>query len=387
MTDESPQTESTRTNLAAPPRWQRWPIRLALVGLGLLAALVLGELVARLCGRQPMQLDADYRANYKNLYRVAPAGRPTLYELKPGAEAEFAYLGPRIKYRVNEDGLRGPRRYARPKPAGVKRVLMLGDSVLFGIGAHDEELFSMLVEKGLPGVEVVNAGIGGYNTYTERMWLEAEGWSYSPDVLVLCYCPNDVDEPMEHFSKHTTDTLGDFPEAAVPNPKRHAELLTKPSAPGDAPSGGGQALKQATAWAMQHSALANACAQPFAHGRTTRTYERCLLAMADASSPEHAWLKREFEALSGAARQAGVPVVFVYLPLAYEVDAKDARLGQSRRNVNDLAAGCGFVVVDVAGAIAKTDDPYLDVSHLSLAGHRAVADVLVEALHGQRPEA
>ena len=77
-----------------------------------------------------------------------------------------------IRYRINSDGFRD-RRYARPKPTSVFRVLVLGDSITFGYGVEQAESYPKLLESELAEVarsvpvEVLNLGVGGYNPYNE----------------------------------------------------------------------------------------------------------------------------------------------------------------------------------------------------------------------------
>lgn len=360
-------------------RRHRWFKVLLAFGGGILA-LGLGEAVVRLIGPGPLGLDTEYRARYQQLFRLAGEGQPRLYELRPGAETSFAYFGPTVHYRISADGLRADRRYARPKPAGTRRVVMIGDSVLFGIGVRVEELFSTILERQLEGVEVVNGGVGGYNTYLEQAWLKTVGLHYEPDLLVLCYCPNDVDDPFDHFSQHTVERLPPFPPDAIPNPSYHAKRRDSRSQ-GDRRSPSPMAfLKSAAMWTVRHSALANLCARPFSGGRMSHTYERCILALGTTDTPEHAWLKQRFQAIAETARQGHVRVLFVYIPLAYELDSDSTAYARSRRHVNELAASCGLIVVDVMGALAETGRSHLDVSHLAPAGHRAVAGVLLEPM-------
>src|SRR5215468_4839346 len=112
--------------------------RLTRAVLGLIAAaaivLVTGELLAR-------TLDVVDRLNgyTRLLYRAGPTV-DLPYVLRPGIETTF--FGAPV--RVNHLGLRGPEVESRPRP-GVHRVLVLGDSVVFGAGvAEDEALPAVL---------------------------------------------------------------------------------------------------------------------------------------------------------------------------------------------------------------------------------------------------
>jgi len=77
------------------------------------------------------------------------------------------------------------------------RVLMLGDSLTFGWGVDFDKTTSKLLEKKLneDGIksEVINAGVGNYNTSMEVAYFFSEGKKYNPDIIVLNYFINDVE--------------------------------------------------------------------------------------------------------------------------------------------------------------------------------------------------
>ena len=109
------------------------------------------------------------------------------------AGARFTLTG--VPFEINSDGLRGPE-MEKPKPAG-RRVLLLGDSVVLGYGVPVEDTFAarlrvMLAARGAD-IDIVAAGVGSWNTRTEREWLRARGWALEPDVVVLVPVPNDVE--------------------------------------------------------------------------------------------------------------------------------------------------------------------------------------------------
>jgi len=101
---------------------------------------------------------------------------------------EFVTYGKKGK--INSKGLRSPE-YSYKKEAGSSRVLVLGDSFAWGFGVSDEELFSRVLEKKLreknPRVEVINGGVSGWGTDQELLFLEEEGYKYSPDKVVLMF--------------------------------------------------------------------------------------------------------------------------------------------------------------------------------------------------------
>jgi len=97
---------------------------------------------------------------------------------------------------TNSLGLRGPE--IGPKPAGVRRVLALGDSFTFGHAVEASEawpavLQELLDARGGPRYEVVNAGIGGYGTAQQLLLYDELQSRVEPDLVVLGFAVvNDV---------------------------------------------------------------------------------------------------------------------------------------------------------------------------------------------------
>ncbi len=91
------------------------------------------------------------------------------------------------------DGFRGPER-ALAKPAGTRRVVVLGGSAAFGMHASgDERVFTALLEARLDAaaravggrVEVLNRAVIGYDSTQELVLLATELVDLAPDVVVL----------------------------------------------------------------------------------------------------------------------------------------------------------------------------------------------------------
>ena len=100
-----------------------------------------------------------------------------------------------LRYRidVNSHGLRD-RDVPFEKPEGRKRVLILGDSFVFGVGLNAGERFSDVLD-GMLGddVEVINGGVPGWGTDQEMLFYESSLRRLRPDVVVLAFLgQNDV---------------------------------------------------------------------------------------------------------------------------------------------------------------------------------------------------
>jgi hypothetical protein len=101
-----------------------------------------------------------------------------------------------VSVRINSEGLRTPP-FEVSKPEGTKRLLVLGDSVVFGWGAPQDSIFAARIRNVLsrssPPWEVIAAGVGSWNTTTEYEFLRKRAIEYDPDFLVLVVVPNDVE--------------------------------------------------------------------------------------------------------------------------------------------------------------------------------------------------
>ncbi|MBI4665118.1 MAG: hypothetical protein HY751_01775 [Nitrospinae bacterium] len=107
-----------------------------------------------------------------------------------------------VDFRTNSHGFRGAE-YPVEKPAGVYRVMLLGDSLTVGWGAKEDSLFATRLEAALKDhfsktgraetPQVINTGVGNYNTDQEISFFEWRGKAFKPDLVVLNYFINDAE--------------------------------------------------------------------------------------------------------------------------------------------------------------------------------------------------
>lgn len=160
-----------------------WLINLALLIGSTLFALVLGEIAFRLMGWQPMYVSPERDRFWKY--------DPLLgWAHQPGQEGIFETRQFRTFVRINQKGLRD-REHAYERSGDSQRILILGDSFAWGYGVEDSERVSQLLEASL-GVEVINAGVSGYSTDQELLWLREEGSRYDTDLIILFFTGNDI---------------------------------------------------------------------------------------------------------------------------------------------------------------------------------------------------
>jgi lysophospholipase L1-like esterase len=114
-------------------------------------------------------------------YRYIPGTRMSLP--RPG--------GGQYDFAVNREGIRGDRDYARTKPPGVTRIIVLGDSMAAGQFVSNQQRFSELLERRHPSLEVLNLALEGSGTDQQVLLYEHVGLHYEHDlVLVLPFLQN-----------------------------------------------------------------------------------------------------------------------------------------------------------------------------------------------------
>ena len=97
----------------------------------------------------------------------------------------------RTRVKINHLGLRD-KDYGYHRQPGKQRILVLGDSFVWGMGVEMEQAFTEVMERRLDHVEVINAGVPAYGTDQALLWLETEGWRYQPDLVILLLYFDDV---------------------------------------------------------------------------------------------------------------------------------------------------------------------------------------------------
>jgi hypothetical protein len=103
-----------------------------------------------------------------------------------------------IAVSTNSIGLR-EREFSVPKPAGRLRVLLLGDSYVFGNGVAAEERVGVHLEAELRqrsgiDVEVLHVGMTDWNLLASSAYLRRQLHHFEPDLVVHVLIYNDLDD-------------------------------------------------------------------------------------------------------------------------------------------------------------------------------------------------
>jgi hypothetical protein len=119
--------------------------------------------------------------------------------------------------------LRATRTYATSKPAGVFRVLAIGDSFTYGAEVEADQTYSSYLEQTLASGEVLNMGVTAYGIDQAALKYLKYGRHYRPDVVVFAiFGPDYVRTPLTFFRfakpRFRLDPAGDLVLTGTPIP-------------------------------------------------------------------------------------------------------------------------------------------------------------------------
>ncbi len=159
-------------------------LNLSLVGVSLLVAALIGEVLVRIFWAAP---GFKYPQTLHEKHPVLG------WVMKPNQHA-YTY---NIPVTTNSHGLRDDE-FTEAKPDKTVRILVLGDSVTFGVLVGNDETYSNVLERMLNAeadsvrYEVINTGVQRYYTFQELDYLREYGVKFQPDLVVVGYYINDL---------------------------------------------------------------------------------------------------------------------------------------------------------------------------------------------------
>ena len=282
-----------------------------------------------------------------------------------------------VEVRINERGLRGPLvPYA--KAPGTRRVVYLGDSVTFGYrAARWEDTFpfvadALVASGGAGPVETVNLSVDGYSQWQEEIVLKDEGLRYDPDLVVVGFVLNDVTE-MFHLVR-----FGGTRESWQ---VRHARRM-----------GLDRWLAKSAIVYVTQSAVRNIEARrrfgddvQLGAIHEEELNVRTLILKPDQPNVTVAWDRAlaDMQKIADDCAARKIPLLIAVFPFATQLTDPD-HLSAPQHRIMSYAKAHGLAAVDLLPAMAahlrETGAPpselFVDGDHLSVEGHRLVAEVL-----------
>ena len=223
-----------------------------------------------------------------------------------------------------------------------KRIVALGSSSTGGAYQMDNlDLFwPNRLEQRLPqGWEVVNQGVGGWNTLHMTLYAEGQMARLAPDIVVLYVGHNDVLTP-----------------ASVPHSQLYAQY--RPPSPAVAK------ISEVLHSSRLFNGFKFAVLSVFSQGGAVA------VPVADA--------RQNLERIVAASQEQGARVLLVTEGL----NPDPAPMRAYNQMLSELAAETGSVHLDGASLLYESGDPtlFLDDCHLSVNGHWWLADALEQTL-------
>jgi len=317
---------------------------LAALALGSVAALMLGEAFARLFLAPGPSIVLRYQPDNANYALTRDVSGELGYEFVPGSSL--------YRLSINQHGLRDLERSAE-KPAGLRRILALGDSITIG-GSWGEyvpllQTWPLVLERITDDpagqrIEVWNAGIVGYNLPQYAAFLEQRLLRFEPDAIVIGLCLNDMavrQEIRREDDGFSVEWTGHYYPVAL-------DL--------------GPATNR---WLLEHSEL----------------WRRINVSVAESTDETEAMIDLDFEAaeqalerIRAAAAGRGVPVLGLLFPGLDHAGVSTEASSTDHARLAGILRRSGFPVVDLSAAFGQYSGPRLrnhpdDAVHPNALGH------------------
>lgn len=175
----------------AKPVLREWALNALALAFSLVLAYAGAELYLTYAVDDGMQFDLEMW-RYARLVKRQSANPAIGHEHTPNTRAHL--MG--VDVAISSQGLRD-REFGAAPPPGRTRILMLGDSLAFGWGVPVERTYSKRLEQMLlqagHDVEVINTGVGNYNTEMQVAYFLERGAKLNPHYVVLNYFINDAE--------------------------------------------------------------------------------------------------------------------------------------------------------------------------------------------------
>lgn len=142
------------------------------------------------------------------------------WRLVPNRSGFFQGTGFNVLVEQSEQGLRD-RTYPYARDGARRRILVLGDSVVWCWGVEMRDCFTEIIESKLPMTDVIAAGAPGYGTAQELLLYERELARFRPDLTLLVFVSNDPTDNLARVNRPVFELDGgELVLGNVPVPRR-----------------------------------------------------------------------------------------------------------------------------------------------------------------------
>jgi len=261
---------------------------------------------------------------------------------------------------TNSKGLRDVE-HSYDKPAGVYRIVVIGDSFVFGAGGVEPaRRFTDILQASTKNTEVINMGVPAYGTDQEYQYLAIEGLRYHPDLVIVCAFYNDFSESFSTINPSNGRPKGYFSldgEQLVFHPPAFSLFYRM----------------------AQHSYLLGLADMGLS--KISNAYDKAMRRkhLVLNSQTRAATFKQLFASTADLCQQHGAALVLVYLPFQGQYEK-----WVIQQVMDDLAATRGVKTLDLMDTVklanrARTAYFAHDI-HFNEYGNQVVAKALLDYL-------
>lgn len=321
-----------------------------------MVAPLLGEFLAR------WQVEGSFLEAVDSVFGLRTAEVPgDRAGAVPDDELGFK-LGPAVEG-LDSRGVRHAE-FTVPKPEGLVRVLLLGDSVGFPIDGFFSEVERRIRNQDSRTFDFVNACVHGYTTWQERRFFERDLIDLESDLVLLQYCVNDNYRMLHRLTSGGRRLL-------TPEAKEHLF-------PVGATIG---------AWLSRHSYLVY-CVRKLVYGMATES-QRIWDHVGRSAWDPASWSDAEenLRAVRDAVVARGGRFAVVAVPHEDQLDPEGdprglAFLETPQRELRTRCAKLSIPMFDLLPMLRSRagEGLYVDRLHLSDLGHRIVGEAVGEWL-------
>ena len=271
---------------------------------------------------------------------------------------------------TNSEGLRG----GESESSIEKKVLVLGDSFAFGVGVEDNETFSEVLERKISekeDVEVVNAGVGGYGTDQELLYLKEDGLRLNPEVVIVAFfVGNDLTDNIDVSNFSVVE--GFFVKDYKSSEKMKLYVMSFLSAKADA----------------VFRSLAKE-KKGFDDLFEKKDFYEVYAGSSERTGRE--WTKTEglLEEIVALSEENGARVIILSIPSRkfFPLDKEAYGKVKARHRLLEFGKKRNILIIDLVEEFGREKDPlrfyFKEDGHFTREGHEKVADLLVGVLEAK----
>jgi lysophospholipase L1-like esterase len=316
------------------------------------------------------------------------------YRLKPHARTRFSTSEFAADIAINGAGVRDDQEIG-PKPAGERRILLLGDSLVLSVQVPFNQTFGELLEQRLNSrgathrYRVINAGVQGYGPVEEQLFFRKIASTVEPDlVMPVVFVGNDAEEALSSKPKLDGERRSQATRVGESVVTRLRRLVRRSMVL--------QIIRLRMVSATERFTTTLAPPEPplqsYAANPAPRIGEGLTIA------------RQCLEDIKATASANGAPTAVVLMPARFQVD--DADFGRLREAVSNaggelvrdaatarfarVLAPLGVPILDVLpplrAALPGPDVFYQETVHLTPRGHHVVAEALDRFIEAHREE-